>query len=256
MLLVTVCIARTRCEMWRGEGEDGHEDLSSDEDHAVTPSCDGSIALSRERQGENRRAVLATQELDPPPGSGFMLLFLTFMPEHLSSRLAFALLFVLLLVLSQILQHFLNAALVIKHNQQCHCIRSEHIFQAPQEEGPHGLCDKSQDAVFKAGIEEALGDFKLNECLDNRALLPPLPPLPSSSSKSQGCLLTNNPRRQQDGAPGHCGHENAHQETGCVGGGGKGCTVWDRLRPSFPRPALNIFSVSHSVGHPTPNCLG
>lgn len=82
----------------------------------------------------------------------------------------------------------------------------------------------------------------------------PLPLLPSSSSKSQGYLLTNNPWHQQDGAPGHCGHENAHQETSCVGGGGKGCMVWDQLRPSSPRPALKIFSVGHSVGHPAPNC--
>lgn len=91
---------------------------------------------------------------------------------------------------------------------------------------------------------------------------PPLPPLPSSSSKSQGCLLTNNPWRQQDGAPRRRGHENAHQETGCgsapslafVGGGGKGCMVWNWLRPSSLWLALNIFSVSHSIGHLTPNC--
>lgn len=174
--------------MWRGEGEDGNEDLSSGEDHAVTPSCDGSIALSRERQGENRRAALATQELDPSPGSGFMLLFFTFMPQHLASRLDFAFFLALLLLLSQIFQfwgtfcewletalwqHFFSAALVIEHSQQCHCIRSEHIFQAPQEERPHGLCNKSQDAIFKTGMGEALGNFKSNQCLDNRALVPP-----------------------------------------------------------------------------------
>jgi len=79
--------------MWRGEGADGSEDLSSNEDHAVTPSYDGSIALSGERQGENRRAALAIQELDPSPDLGFMLLVFTFMPEHLASRLDFALFF-------------------------------------------------------------------------------------------------------------------------------------------------------------------
>lgn len=36
--------------MWRGEGEDGTEDLSCEEDHALAPSSDGSMALARERQ--------------------------------------------------------------------------------------------------------------------------------------------------------------------------------------------------------------
>lgn len=80
-MLVAVSIARTRCEMWRGEGEDGNEDLSSDEDRAITPSCDGSVALSRERQGENRRVALAAQELDPSLGSGLMLLVFICVPS-------------------------------------------------------------------------------------------------------------------------------------------------------------------------------
>jgi len=67
---------------------------------------------------------------------------------------------------------FFNAALVIKHSQQCYCIRPEHIFQAPQEEGPHELCDESQDAIFKTRMGEALREFKSNQCLDTRALLP------------------------------------------------------------------------------------
>lgn len=110
------------------------------------------------------------------------------MPENLASRVDFALFLALLLLLSQILQFWetfcawletalwqcwFNAALVIKHSRQCPCIRPEQIFQAPQEEGPHGLCDKSQDAIFKTGNGEALGDFKSNQCLDNRTLLPP-----------------------------------------------------------------------------------
>lgn len=104
MSLVAVPIARMRCEMWRGEGEDGNEDLSSDKDHAIMASCDGRIALPGERQGENRRAALVTQELDPSPGSGFMLLFFTFMLKCLASRLDFALFLAFLLFLSQILQ--------------------------------------------------------------------------------------------------------------------------------------------------------
>lgn len=64
------------------------------------------------------------------------------------------------------------------------------------------------------------------------------------------------------GLPGCRSHKNAHQETGCgsalapgcVGGVGKGCTVWERLRPSSPLPSLNIFSVGCSAGLPTPKC--
>lgn len=70
--------------MRRGEGEGGHEELSSDEGHAITPSCDESVGVPRERQGENRRTALVTQELDPSPGSGFMLLvFLLSCPSTL-----------------------------------------------------------------------------------------------------------------------------------------------------------------------------
>ena len=59
---------------------------------------------------------------------------------------------------------------------------------------------------------------------------PRLPLLPSSSSKSQGCLLTNNPQRQQDGAPGHRSHENAHQETDCGSALARLCgRWWERL---------------------------
>lgn len=64
------------------------------------------------------------------------------------------------------------------------------------------------------------------------------------------------------GLPGFRSHKNAHQETGCgsapapgcVGGGGKGCTVRERLRPSSPLLFLSIFSVGCSAGLPTPNC--
>lgn len=90
----------------------------------------------------------------------------------------------------------------------------------------------------------------------------PLPPLPSSSSQSRRCLLTNNPRRQQDGAPGlpqpqkrPSGNRlGSAPAPGCVGGVGKGCTVWERLRPSSPLPSLNIFSVGCSAGLPNPKC--
>lgn len=79
----------------------------------------------------------------------------------------------------------------------------------PQEEGPCGLCDKSQDAIFKTGMGEALGDFKSNQWLDNRALLPPAKFLfrfPGLSCDKQSLLST--------GWGSHCSHENTHQETG------------------------------------------
>lgn len=90
-------------------------------------------------------------------------------------------------------------------------------------------------------------------------------PLPSSSSESQGCLLKNNPRRQQDGAQGlpqpirnkkhppgtktPIRNENPRQESSR--GSGKG---WERLPPSSPWPFLNIFSVACSAGLPSLNC--
>lgn len=90
-------------------------------------------------------------------------------------------------------------------------------------------------------------------------------PLPSSSSETQGCLLKNNPRRQQDGAQGlpqpirnkkhppgtktPIRNENPRQESSR--GSGKG---WERLPPSSPWPFLNIFSVACSAGLPSPNC--
>lgn len=83
-LLVAVSIAKTRGEMRRGEGENGHEDLSSDEDHAITLRHDGSIALSRETKGGNRRAALG-----PISAFRFYAVVFNFMPEHLASRLGF-----------------------------------------------------------------------------------------------------------------------------------------------------------------------
>lgn len=100
MLLLTVTIARTKCEMWKGESKAGNGDLCSDKDHAITSSCDGSTALSNKRQGRSRRGALGTQEL----GSRVKLLLFTCLPKHLATRLDFALFLVLLLLLSQILQ--------------------------------------------------------------------------------------------------------------------------------------------------------
>lgn len=65
------------------------------------------------------------------------------------------------------------------------------------------------------------------------------------------------------GLPGCRSHKNAHQETGCgsapapscVGGGGKGCTVWERLRPSSPLPFLVSVAVLGSQPRNVP-CLG
>lgn len=65
------------------------------------------------------------------------------------------------------------------------------------------------------------------------------------------------------GLPGCRSHKNAHQETGCgsapapgcVGGGGKGCTVWERLRPSSPLPFLVSVAALGSQPRNVP-CLG
>lgn len=58
-------------------------------------------------------------------------------------------------------------------------------------------------------------------------------------SKSQGSLLTNNPRHRQDGAPWHHGRGNARQETGC--GSAPGCVSgkgWERLQGLGPAQTL------------------
>lgn len=142
---------------------------------------------------------------------------------------------------------FSNAALVTEHSQQGHCIRPDHIFK-PHKEGPYGLCDKSQDAIFKSRMREALGDLKSNQGLDNRVLLPTQPLLPSSSSKFQGCLLTNTTQRQQDGALGCPGHKKAPpgnrlQVSSWPGLCGRG---WERLWGLRPAPTLiSLASPEH-----------
>lgn len=108
-----------------------------------------------------------------------------------------------------------------------------------------------------------MGDFKSNQCLDNRALFAPLPPPPSSSSESQGYLLTNNPRRQQDGAPGLPQPQKRPAgkrlrvcpRPGLCGRGGKG---WEGLPPSSPCPFLNISVSIAALGSQPQSvpCLG
>lgn len=123
-------MAKTRCEMWRGEAEDGSEHLSS-EDHAAVM---GALLFPE----KDKQAALAIQELDTFPGSGFMLLCFAFMPKNLAGRLDFAS-FGSFSCSSEepflngetaLWQHFLNAFLMIEHIQQCQCIRTEHVFSA------------------------------------------------------------------------------------------------------------------------------
>lgn len=57
-MLIAVSVARMRCEMRRGEGEDGSEDLSSDEDHAITAVM-GAL-LFTEKEGNRKTEVLSS----------------------------------------------------------------------------------------------------------------------------------------------------------------------------------------------------
>lgn len=87
----------------------------------------------------------------------------------------------------------------------------------------------------------------------------PLPPLPSSSSQSQRCLLTNNSRRQQDGAPGLPQPQkrpSGNRLWVCPRPGLRG-RGWERLHGLGTAPTLlsfAIFSVGCSAGLPTPKC--
>lgn len=107
---------------------------------------------------KDRQAALAIQEQHTSLDSGFMLLCFAFVPKQLAGRLDFAFLGSFscrseepfLSGETALWQHFLNAALMIEHIQQCQCTRTEHVF-LPQGEGRHGLCDKSQAAIFKQG---------------------------------------------------------------------------------------------------------
>lgn len=149
---------------------------------------------------------------------------------------------------------------MLAHSQQWPCFSPEHIFQASQEDRPHVLCDKSHDTIFKTGMGEALGDFKSNQCPDNRALLPPastakfLFQIPGLSSDKQPSASTGWsslapwPRKHPSG-----NWLRVSPRLGCVGRGGRGCGVWGQLRPSCPQPLRTIFSIGRSVGHPAPS---
>lgn len=212
-----------------------------------------------------------TQELDPPSRSGFMLLVFTFMPEHVTSGLDFAL-FLALPLLRQILpfwatflgwletalwQCFFNATLVIEHTQhQDSACFSRHYCHKKRDRV--GSVIKAKTLFLKQGwgklwvILNQINGWTTGHCF-------PLPPLPSSSSDSQGCLVTNNPCCQQDGAPTAAMRTPIRKP---VMGQSLPRLCWSRweklhnlgLAPPSPQPFPNILSVGCSIGDTTPNC--
>lgn len=81
----------------------------------------------------------------------------------------------------------------------------------PQEEGPCGLRDKSQDAIFKTGmgklwvILNQINGWTTGRCFPPASTAKFLFRFPGLSCDKQSSLST--------GWGSHCSHENAHQET-------------------------------------------
>lgn len=128
----------------------------------------------------------------------------------------------------------------------------------PQKEGQRGLCDKSQDAIFKQGwgklwvILNQINAWTTGRCFPPASPAKFLFPVPRMSPDKQPSASTG----WDSGAAAATKRPSGHRlwvcpRAGPCGTAGKG---WERLPPSSPWPFLNVFRVGCSAGLPTPNC--